>query len=266
MKDKDGKMERKNDILLGPLERPTLQWLASHMPAWVTPDTMTVIGILASTLTLVSYIMVGRGDIRHNPWMLVASLGFFLNWFGDSLDGTLARYRHKERPRYGYFVDHSVDGYTAVAMFLGIGFAKISRLDVAAFGAIGYLLSMIVVYLKTHVTGVFEMTTIKIGPTEIRIMAIILNVVLFFTGVSSVKVPGIAEEQTIGTIVIAVMAVALFGYYVYETVRVSYRLALLDGKRLERRLEKEAKKLEKEQKKAAKKKVPESLENASGQV
>src|SRR5919198_5149184 len=96
---------RVNDILLGPLERPALQWLAAHMPAWITPDDCTLIGILGALLTLVSY---GLSNLNPN-FLWLASLGFFINWFGDSLDGTLARYRHIERPRYGYYIDHVID-------------------------------------------------------------------------------------------------------------------------------------------------------------
>ncbi|MFZ3150713.1 MAG: CDP-alcohol phosphatidyltransferase family protein [Anaerolineaceae bacterium] len=253
MKKKDGKMKRKNDILLGPVERPTLQWLAKHMPNWVTSDTMTLTGIFASILVLFSFIMAGQGDeLRHNPWLLVASFGLFLNWFGDSLDGTLARYRHMERPRYGYFVDHSVDGFSVAAIFLGYGFSGLARLDVAAIGAISYLLVMITVYLKTHVTGVFEMTTIKLGPTEIRIIGITYNLIVYFAGMGTVQLPGILGEQTIGTVAFAAIALILFSYYVVETIRVSLHLALSDGRRLDKRLEKEAKKAEKEAKRAEK--------------
>lgn len=263
MKDKDGKMERKNDILLGPIERPILQWLAKHMPKWVTSDTMTITGIFASILVLFSFIMAGQGDeLRHNPWLLVASFGFFLNWFGDSLDGTLARYRHMERPRYGYFVDHSVDGFSVAAIFLGYGFAGLARLDVAAISAISYLLVMITVYLKTHVTGVFEMTTIKLGPTEIRVIGIAYNFIVYFAGMGTIQLPGILGEQTIGTIAFAAIALFLFSYYVVETIRVSLRLALLDGKRLERKLEREAKKTEKEQRKLSKNKDAARVKNS----
>jgi phosphatidylglycerophosphate synthase len=252
MKEKDGKLDRKNDILLGPIERPILQWLAKHMPKWVNSDMLTILGILGSTLTLVSGIMVGHtGGALFNPWIFALCLGFVLNWFGDSLDGTLARYRHMERPNFGYFIDHSVDGYTAICMFLGFGFAGISRVDVAAFGAIGYLLMMITVYLKTHVTGVFEMTTIKLGPTELRVLAIIFALVHYFIQPSKVNLP-LVEPQSLGTVLIGAVAVLLFLYYVAETIRMGTILAIEDGKKLERQRAKEAKKAEKAEKKLEK--------------
>ena len=233
---------RKNDILLGPLERPALQWLAAHMPPWVNSDTLTIIGILGSLLTLVSFILVGRtGGPLRNYWVLSACFGYVLNWFGDSLDGTLARYRHMERPNYGYFIDHSVDGFTAVCMFLGFGFAGISRLDITLFAAIGYLLMMITVFLKSKVTGVFEMTTIKLGPTEMRLIAIIFSLVNYFIGIKNVELP-LVGSQTYGTLVIAIIALILFVYYLVETVRVSVKLEKYDAERLVKRKEKEARK------------------------
>ena len=262
---KDGKVERKNDILLGPIERPVLNFLAKHMPDWVNSDMLTVLGILGSALTLVSGIMAGRtGGPYRNPWIFALCLGFVINWFGDSLDGTLARYRHKERPNFGYFIDHSVDGFTAVCMFFGFGFAGMSSLLVAAFGAIGYLLMMITVYLKTHVTGVFEMTTIKIGPTELRILAIIFSLVHYFLKPAPVTLPFAGgEEIKLGTLVVGVIAAILFVYYVVETIRVGRRLAIEDGKRLERRLAKEAKAAEKEMKKMEKE-LKKSSKKANG--
>jgi len=251
-------MERKNDILLGPIERPVLEWFAKHMPKWVNSDMLTILGILGSTLTLVSGIMVGRtGGALHNPWIFSLCLGFVINWFGDSLDGSLARYRHLERPNFGYFIDHSVDGYTAICMFLGFGFAGISRVDVAAFGAIGYLLMMITVYLKTHVTGVFEMTTIKIGPTELRLLAIIFGMVHYFVQPATVALP-LVESQSLGTVLVGAIAILLFIYYIAETIHMGTVLAIEDGKRLERRLAKEAKQAEK-----AEKKLEKELKNPS---
>ena len=97
--------KRVNDILLGPLERPALQWLAAHLPAWATPDMMTVIGIIGALV-----ITLGYGLSQFHPAFLwLATLGFIINWFGDSLDGTLARIRHIERPKYGFYIDHVTD-------------------------------------------------------------------------------------------------------------------------------------------------------------
>src|SRR5512138_816292 len=108
---------RVNDILLGPLERPTLKWLAAHMPAWVTPDICTIIGVFGAILISLSYVLT----VFDKNFLWLASLGFVINWFGDSLDGTLARYRKIERPIFGFFVDHIMDAFSVTVIILGLG-------------------------------------------------------------------------------------------------------------------------------------------------
>jgi len=261
---------RKNDILLGSLERPALQWLAAHMPAWVNSDTLTVIGILGSLLTLVSFIIVGRtGGPLRNYWVLIACLGFVINWFGDSLDGTLARYRHLSRPNYGYYTDHAIDGITSLLIFAGIGLSGIARFDVAMVALCGWLLLMVQVYLKTHATGVFEMTSIKLGPTELRLIVIILNTVLFYFGAGGTLFEVTLATQVIsvnaGTLVLAFFALLFLLYYIYQLIRTGSQLAYEDGEALKKRQleEQSGVKLSKAEKKAAKKRAN-AVQDSSG--
>ena len=93
--------KRVNDILLGPLERPALQWLAAKAPAWASPDTMTIIGIIGTLMIFAGFWL----SQIHIGFVWMASLGFIINWYGDSLDGTLARYRKIQRPKYGFFIE-----------------------------------------------------------------------------------------------------------------------------------------------------------------
>ena len=225
------KQKRENDILLGFLERPALQWLAAHLPEWVTPDILTWIGIGASVLIFVSYILT---NVNPN-FLWLASLGFILNWFGDSLDGTVARYRHIERPRYGYLVDHWVDALSAVLVFIGLGLSPYVDIVVACLGVIAYLLVSIMVYLITYVTGVFTMTNAKIGPTEIRLLAILSNTAIFFIGDAAFRLPFIGTT-TLYTLIVGTLAIIMFLYFMINTSIQARRLALLDGKRLERKL------------------------------
>ena len=173
--------QRVNDILFGPLERPALKWLAAHMPSWVTPDICTIIGVLGAFVIAASYIL-SRFD-RNFLWL--ASLGFVINWFGDSLDGTLARFRHIERPIFGFFIDHTVDAFTEVIIFLGLGMTIYVSFNVASLALIGYLLLSVLVYVRTCVAGVFKISYGKLGPTEIRVLAILLNIGMFFGGVKT---------------------------------------------------------------------------------
>jgi phosphatidylglycerophosphate synthase len=254
---------RTNDILLGPLERPALAFFARNMPKWVNSDMLTVLGLLGSVLAAVSYALVGLGTVKGNPWLFVASLGFVINWFGDSLDGTLARHRNMSRPNYGYYTDHAIDGLTSVLVFGGIGLSGMARFDVTLIALSGWLLLMLQVYLKTHATGVFEMTSIKIGPTEMRLVIILLNTVVFFVGAGSslfeVTIASQVIPVNLGTLVLGVFAILFLLYYIYQVITTGSQLAYEDGEALKRRqLEEKNKaradrKLSKAEKKAAKK-------------
>lgn len=257
--------KRVNDIFLGPLERPALQFFARKMPAWVNSDMLTVFGLFGSVVAGFAYAMVGRGEIKGNPWLFVATLGFFINWFGDSLDGTLARYRKHERPNFGYYVDHAIDGITCLIIFAGIGLSGIARFDITMLALCGWLLLMIQVYLKTHVTGTFEMTSIGIGPTEVRLFVVILNTVLYFTGTGgyiwTVSIQGEPYGLTIGSIIVFVAAIAFLVYYIYQVLRTAIILAAQDEARLVKRQAKEARKAEKAARKAEK--ATRNIENAT---
>src|SRR5512143_1785829 len=170
--------ERVNDILLGPLERPALRWLAAHMPLWVSPDLCTAVGVLGALGIMVSY---GLSGLNHN-FLWLASAFFVVNWFGDSLDGTLARYRHIERPIYGFFLDHTVDAVTEVMIFLGLGLTPHISFVAASLALVAYLLLSVLVYVRTSAVGEFKLSYGKLGPTEIRVLAMLLNAYMYFGG------------------------------------------------------------------------------------
>ncbi|MDT8381293.1 MAG: CDP-alcohol phosphatidyltransferase family protein [Brevefilum sp.] len=226
--------KRENDILLGFLERPALKWLAAHMPAWVTPDVLTWIGILASILIFISYALTNVSEY----FLILASFGFVLNWFGDSLDGTLARYRHIERPRFGFLIDHFVDAISTVLIFIGLGISPYVDITVASMGVIAYLLVSIMVYLITYVTGVFNITSAKIGPTEIRVLAILSNTVMLIIGNPKVNLP-IFGPTTSYTLFVGFIALLMTLYFLINTSIQARKLQLLDEKRLERKQEKQ---------------------------
>lgn len=228
------KHKRENDILLGFLERPALQWLAKNAPAWVTPDVLTYLGISASVLIFISYVLTSVSP--HFLWL--ASFGFVLNWLGDSLDGTLARYRHMERPRYGFLVDHWIDAMSTVLIFLGLGLSPYVDFRAASLGAIMYLLLSIMVYLITYVTGIFQITNAKVGPTEIRVLAVILNTVIFFVGNPLLTLPYVGEISFY-TLIVALLTFVMAIYFLVNTGNQTRRLKLLDEKRLERKIAKE---------------------------
>lgn len=212
---------RVNDILLGPLERPALQWLAAHMPAWVTPDICTLIGTLGALLTLISY---GLSNINPN-FLWLASLGFFINWFGDSLDGTLARYRHIERPRYGYYIDHVIDVICQVMIFLGLGMTPYVSFNVACLALISYLLLSVLVYIRTYVAGEFKISYGKLGPTESRAVAVLLNMAMYFFGIQNIIF--FQAKISVYDLFVAGIALLLTGFFLNTASQEAHKLALL---------------------------------------
>ena len=211
--------KRVNDILLGPLERPALQWLAAHMPAWVTPDICTAIGLFGALLTAIGY---GLSFIQPG-FLWLASLGFILNWFGDSLDGTLARYRRMERPLYGYYIDHTTDMICEMLIILGMGFSPYVSFNIACLALIAYLMLSAMVYLRTYVAGEFKISYSGWGPTESRVVAILLNTAMYFFGFHSIQF--FKETVSVYDIVIAGIALILFGFFINTATREARRLA-----------------------------------------
>jgi phosphatidylglycerophosphate synthase len=219
--------QRVNDIFLGPLERPVLKWLAERMPAWVTPDTLTLIGVLGAALTLISYLLTNFSS----GFLWLASLGFVINWFGDSLDGTLARSRKIERPIFGFFIDHTVDGFVTVMIFIGLGLTPHVSYVVASLALIGYLLLSVIVYVRTSSVGEFKISYGKLGPTEIRVLAILLNTYMFFGGIQTLRLKlGSMGEATYSPydIFVGIIAALLFSFAINTAITQAKRLANVD--------------------------------------
>jgi archaetidylinositol phosphate synthase len=173
---------RVNQSLTASLEKRTLQWMALRMPRWVSSDQLTVLGLGAQIGAGVSYALS-----RYNRYaLLVVILCVVLNWFGDSMDGTLARVRCQQRPRYGFYVDHMVDVFGAVAMMCGLGFSEFVHWQVAIAMLIAFLLLSSESYLATYTLSRFELSQGIFGPTEIRILLMIGNLALLRSPYSTV--------------------------------------------------------------------------------
>lgn len=213
---------RINDILLGPLERPALRWLAAHQPRWMTPDKLTGIGVVGAIMIFIGYVL---SNVDKN-YLWFASLGFVVNWYGDSLDGTLARYRHIERPKYGFFIDHTVDALTELIIILGLGLSPYLRFDLAALLLISYLLMSILVYIRTAVSGVFQLSYIGLGPTELRVIAILANSAVYFGGNPAFDFKFVS--LTVFDIVVAVITGLLFIIYLVTMIQQARQLVDAD--------------------------------------
>lgn len=206
--------KRVNDILLGPLERPALKWLAAHTPARVTPDMMSAIGVAGALITLLGYAL---SQLDRN-FLWLASLGFVINWFGDSLDGTIARYRHIERPRYGYFIDHTLDAFCQIMVFVGLGLTPYVDFRISLLCLVAYMLLSVLVYVRTYVVGHFQLSYGKLGPTEVRVIAILLNLGMYLGGIRPAGLTWqLAGRMTISIYDVIVLAVAALLAYFFVT-------------------------------------------------
>ncbi len=208
--------------ILSPLEKPTLLWLAARLPAWMTPDVLTFIGIIGSLFILAGYCLA----LVNEYFLILASFGFALNWFGDSLDGTVARYRHIERPKYGFFVDHSVDAINEVCIFLGVGISPYCQFPIAMLALSGYLLMSVNVFLTTYVSGEFRLSYAKLGPTEARVLAILANVVVMLGILPKMVVFG--RQLTAIDLLGLFITVVLFSSFIGSTVKTSLALSKVD--------------------------------------
>lgn len=148
-----------------------LNWICARLPAWVTPDQLTLVGFVGALIIAAGYILSWLSPV----WLALSVVGYGVNWFGDSLDGSLARFRHIERPSYGYLVDHSVDAL-ATSIFVGaIGLSPYMRFDVALLALIGYLLMAIHTFITARILGEFRLTYLAGGPTELRLILIAMT-------------------------------------------------------------------------------------------
>jgi phosphatidylglycerophosphate synthase len=148
------------------LERRCLIWLAQRLPRAVNSDHLTALALAAMALTGASY-AVARG---RPVALLIAIVGLALNWFGDSLDGTLARVRGQQRPRYGFYVDHVVDCFGVVFVLAGLGWSGFMTPGIAMTFLIAYLMLSIEIYLATYCLTVFRLSFWGVGPTELRLL------------------------------------------------------------------------------------------------
>ena len=172
---------------------------------------MTVVGIIGSLVTFFSYWLTNID--RSFLWL--ASLGFVINWFGDSLDGTIARYRKEERPKYGFFIDHTIDAISQVFVFTGLGLSPYVRLEVALLALIGYLLMTILAYVGAFVSGEFKISYAKIGPTEMRLIAILANTSFYFVGNPVIEIA--SKPVSVFDLVVLIIAVVLMVAFTVTT-------------------------------------------------
>jgi len=168
--------ERQQYGLLARVERQVLLWLARRMPSRISADHLTALGFVAFFLAGLFYYLS-----RRNPLFLHLVNGcLLLNWLGDSLDGTVARFRNQQRPRYGFYVDHVVDAFGSLFLLAGLALSGYMSREIGFILLIAYYLLCINVYLATYTLGKFKISFASFSPTELRLLLGIGNIVLLY--------------------------------------------------------------------------------------
>ncbi len=200
-------------------ERDFLDFLCTRMPSWVTPDALTALGVFGAILTAAGYI-----GTNVSPWFLaLASVGLVVNWFGDSLDGSLARHRRIERPQLGFFLDHSMDAVSNLIIAVGLGLSAYVCMGAALFTLVGYLLLGLSVFLSTHVSGKLRLSFLGFGPTELRVTMIAFNIALFIIGPCNLRLIG--QDISLHSVSVALLGSILVGLFLFNVCRTTSELS-----------------------------------------
>jgi archaetidylinositol phosphate synthase len=223
--------KRIQQSFLANLEKRTLIWLAARTPGWINSDHLTLLGLLSMAGAGAAYWWASRNRLG----LLLVALCLALNWLGDSLDGTLARFRDHSRPRYGFYVDHIVDAFSALFLLGGLALSGYMAPLVALGLLVAYLMLSVEVYLASFTVGDFKISYFKMGPTELRLLLSLGNLVLYFWK-TTVHLAGRAHRlfDVAGTIGISGMLLIMVISAVHNTVRLYRQEPIPVGKPLQR--------------------------------
>src|ERR1700739_1851403 len=197
------------------VERQVLAWLAARLPIWVNSDHLTLLGFTSMFLAGASYSLA----LTHRFGLILATFFLALNWFGDSLDGTLARVRNRQRPRYGFYVDHMIDTFGGFFLMGGLAISGIVDWRIALGMFIAFLMLSVQVYLATYALGTFQMSFAKFGPTEIRILLALGNIALFVHSDSPILAASYRAFDIGGIVAIVGMSLMLIASTVSNTAK-----------------------------------------------
>ena len=173
--DRNTPLTRSNQGWLSIPEQWLIAWIVPRLPRWIAPDVLTALGFVAAIAAFVAYLLAA-----YDPaWLWVVNAALIANWFGDSLDGAVARRRGIERPRYGFFLDQSIDVLSQFLFAIGLGLSGMVRMDVAAIGLATYLMMTAQSLLRAEVSRTFHLASAGFGLTEVRCLFLALNVAFY---------------------------------------------------------------------------------------
>ena len=211
-------IDRIQENLVARVERRALNWLCARLPRRVSPDMLTAFGMFGALMVFAGYL----GSNADRDWLWLCVAGYVVHWFGDSLDGSVARFRKIERPRYGYFLDHSCDGLATTLLVVGIGLSPYVQLEVALVALAGYLLMSIHAFLSVRVLGELRLSYMNAGPTELRLVLIALTLAMYYAGPEA---PVIWHLNGFDLFV-GVVGCILVALFILQTAQVAGRLAV----------------------------------------
>jgi archaetidylinositol phosphate synthase len=200
-------LKRRHDAITFKAEKRLLDWMAARIYRHATADQLSLLALAGAALAGISYILTYKSLL----FLHLASLGIFIHWLGDSLDGRVARLRDEGRPKYGHYLDHMLDAVSLVVIVFGINYSKLTFLSAWVWVLVLFLLMMIHSFLRSSVTNVFELSFERIGPTEARIGLIIMNTAIAAT--KNPVIPGLPIQMNlldlIGVVIALLMVMVL---------------------------------------------------------
>ncbi|MGQ9620955.1 MAG: CDP-alcohol phosphatidyltransferase family protein, partial [Bacteroidales bacterium] len=205
-----GEFRVQKSILAQP-EKKVLVWIAARLPQRINPDHLTITGFIGAIISGAGYYLTNYGK----GFLWLASLGFVINWFGDSLDGTLARVRKTERPVYGFYIDHNMDALTALIICIGAGLSPYVSFSAVMLILAGYYLMSIYTYINVYLNESFIISYYGLGPTELRLILIILNTLFFFLTVENQPVTFLGITMKYFDIFVTGLALLLMIFFLY---------------------------------------------------
>ena len=215
--------------ILNGLEKKILVWMAERMPRWVSSDMLTFIGFVGACVIATGYALSNLSL----QWLWLSSFGFLLNWFGDSMDGSLARVRNTQRKTYGFFIDHNVDVINETIMFVGVGMSPLINLSFAMLALVAYFMLSVYVYIDCHLKGEMKLTYGGLGPTEFRLLVVLVNTLYIFIPWLSewkVEMTIFHNEFQVGLMDYVAVAVSflIFGFYLVSFFKDAKYFARID--------------------------------------
>lgn len=213
-------LQRIQQNILAKSERRLLTWICARLPAWVTPDKLTAAGMVGAVAIFAGYALSSFAV----DWLFLALAGYVVQWLGDSLDGSLARFRKIERPSYGYFIDHSCDGLAVMLILAGMGLSPFVTMDIAMVALAGYLLMSIHAFLSARVTGELKLSYMAAGPTEARLFLIAITVAMLVNG----KATEVLGDYSSYDLMVGTVACILLALFLFQTAVMGRHLARID--------------------------------------